>query len=528
MRNLLANWFDLIDRSFRPDALTPRQQKVILWIILLVCAGIHLWTMPSPALDRTQWKEIDYLEISTNYWHHGFNFFHPEVSWPADPPRVTAMEFPIIPYLASLLYSILGFNVYSVRVLPMLGFLLMTVYVFRLGKRELGPIVGLLAAFASSLMPLYHFYGRFLFSDSTMVAASVMTIYHFAEWVDFHRRRDWIITLLAFTLAIALKLYPLYLLLPLAWIVFRRYGWAPKQYGGLLKLVLLALILPALWFAYALYVKYTSIDLFYIFDDRKFETLMMWRSPGWYNTMWERLQGILAGKVGLLLLAYGALGTIIRRRGALLYWYLLAILGYIGLMAQSNEGASYYQWPIMPPFSLFIAVGAIFTSTCVLSVIFLIWKSAAQRRSVFMAIVLLGLMFVSVMGVKRRVDIFYKQPLQPADQDKWAIAQVIRANSPGNGKLLTLGEYALYAHGRHDLSPVLYYYSGLQGWSLGDNQWTPEEIKDYIHRGAAFFAAEQITRIPQCRPFLKILKKQYPVLVESRDYLLFDLRRPVS
>ena len=34
------------------------------------------------------------IEISKNYVKNDFNFFKPEITWPAEPPRVTAMELP--------------------------------------------------------------------------------------------------------------------------------------------------------------------------------------------------------------------------------------------------------------------------------------------------------------------------------------------------------------------------------------------------------------------------------------------------
>jgi 4-amino-4-deoxy-L-arabinose transferase-like glycosyltransferase len=92
--------------------------------------------------------------------------------------------------------------------ITLLAFLLMSVYVYRLGKREFGPLIGLSAGLASAIMPLYHSFGRYLFSEPLMIAMSVVAIFHFAEWIDHGRRRDWILSWLGLTLAIALKLEP--------------------------------------------------------------------------------------------------------------------------------------------------------------------------------------------------------------------------------------------------------------------------------------------------------------------------------
>ncbi|MDD5541818.1 MAG: glycosyltransferase family 39 protein [Acidobacteriia bacterium] len=526
MNRFFIHWRQQFCELLEPEVLPVAFQRAILGLIVVFMLSVHVWTMKAPALDRTQWKEIDYIEISTNFWHHGFNFFKPEVSWPATPPRVTAMEFPLVPYAASLLYGLWGFNVYTVRLLPMVGFALMTIYIFRLARREVGPVVGLLAALASAIMPLYQSYGRFLFSDSLMVAFSVMTLFHFSEWMDHERFRDRFIAGASLSIALALKLYPLYLLVPLSWIVFRRQGLKWSKYWGLLKLVLMASILPALWFAYAVYLKYSSIDLFYIFDDRKFETLLMLSDPQWYHTIAERLYGVVAGKLGLGLVLMGIAASALHRRAALLFIYLLTILGYIGLVAQANQGASYYQWPIMPPFSFFMALGAVALIAGTFAV-YDLWMTnvlvSAGRRAVICT--LLGLLVVSIMVVKRRAEIFDRDSARPADEAKWELAQVIKQERSSSARLLTVGEYALYAHGRHDLSPVLYYYAGMQGWSLENDEWNLSRVRSFIDQGAEFLAAEQVSKIPDSQMFLDQLKKHYRIVYYEDDKMLFDLRR---
>ena len=94
MKKLLNNWVHVFEWVLTDNSINPTLQRFFLGLILLACLIVRLWTIDSPAIDRTFWKEIDYIEISLNYWKHGFNFIHPELTWPAEPPRMTAMEFP--------------------------------------------------------------------------------------------------------------------------------------------------------------------------------------------------------------------------------------------------------------------------------------------------------------------------------------------------------------------------------------------------------------------------------------------------
>ena len=257
---------------------------------MLSCIFVRLLAIQFPALDRTAWKEIDYIAVSENYWKHGFNFFLPEITWPAEPPRFTAMELPIVPFAASLLYPLFGLNAFSVRMATLIAFLLMSFYVFKLGRRELGPTVGLLAALASSIPPLFQIFGSILYSEPLMMAVEVITLFHFAEWIDFGRRRDWILSALSFSIAIALKITPLYLLLPLVWLVFRKHKFNVTAHAKFSLFVLAALVLPILWYAYAYHLANTSLDVFGVLGGigpsrghDKLQTLSMLSDANWYR-----------------------------------------------------------------------------------------------------------------------------------------------------------------------------------------------------------------------------------------------------
>ena len=294
----------------RPDAVS-RPWRVLLVAALLVgIALVRLAWIDAPALDRTVWKEIDYLMISQSFWQNGFDFLRPEIWWPAEEPRVTAMELPLVPFVSALLYAVLGFHPITARLTTLCSFVLMSYYVYRLGRRELGPIVGIAGALLSGLMALRHEFGNFQFSEPPMIALSVAAVFHYAEWLDRRRRLDWLLALAAFSLAVALKLTPLYLLLPLKylwWRPGRPRRAAPREQ---LTFVGLSLIVPVLWYAWAYYLGTRFIDVFGIFGGHdKMQTAAMLTDRQWFWTMFHRISsGILTGKVELLVSVIGLTG----------------------------------------------------------------------------------------------------------------------------------------------------------------------------------------------------------------------------
>ena len=524
MSGFTRTWAAEFNALLSPDLISRSLQRVVLIVILSACTIVRLAGINAPALDRTGWKEIDYIEISTNYWQHGLNILHPELSWPAEPPRYTAMEFPIVPYLAALTYAVFGFSVYTVRALTILAFGLLSLYMFRIANRELGPLAGLLAALAAGVLPLWQDYYNFLFSDPWMLATSVMAISHFADWIDNRRRSDWILAMVAFSLAISLKLYPLYLLIPMAWIVYRRHTWNVKSYVNLGVLTFCALLLPVAWYSYAYYLKTHSTDFFYIFDERKFEMSSMLEHSQWYYTMVHRIAA-MTHHIGIALAVTGFVAGGVWRRGGLFYAYLVATAVFFLVIAQGNAGASYYQWAIIPPLAVLVSLGAVAFVSLVLALPGQREWGGGAKRLLASA---LCVAVVTMVGVGKYVrdGASALDPARPVFAEEWSLAQKLKEEAGADAKLVTVGEYALYAKGKTDVSPVIYYYSGFPGWPLSQDEWSVSDVTALIKKGATHFVAVNISREPTMDLFLQQMKSLFTVVYDGSEGLVIDLRQP--
>ena len=528
--------FDLWKRSYQAilteEIFSRFSLRLMMGFILLGCMAIRLATIGAPALDRTLWKEIDYIQVSTNYWQHGFHFLHPEITWPAEPPRVTAMEFPLVPYLASLLYPLFGFHVLTVRLLPLLSFLLLVLYVYLLAKRTFSATVGLVSALAAAILPLYHPFHRILFSEPLMIALSVMTLYHFVGWLEERRKKDWLIAILCYSLAIAIKLEPLYLFLCLFMLYVQKYRFSLTAYKDWVLFVLLCLILPAAWYGYAYGLAKHSIDVFGVFGGQfgghnKFQTLTMLTNPDWTVTMIKRIgSSILGGKWGSLIALIGFISAGCVHKGKLFFFYLFTILLYFAIVAEGQLDAPYRQLTIVPPLSVFVALGALAVAVAVSQLLKTIFPALA-RKGWFgargtIAASLVAVLLILVFNMRL---VFNRSSTVAADPFRWQLAQEIKKYADPQAKLITAGEYTLHTGGI-DLSPVLYYYSGLQGWSLHKGDWSLAKVDELKQRGAMVFAAVDMSREPESVPFIQAMKATYRVLYEDAEdeLLLLDLR----
>ncbi len=532
MERIRKSWKLAAARLETATSLSPKTAQAILIVIVIGIAVFRLATVSVPSLEWTSWKEIDYLMISGNYWKNGFNFLQPEVSWPAEPPRVTEMELPLVPYSTALLYQLFGYSPFTARAVTLLASLLMVVYVYKLARREFNPFIGLLSALAAGVLPLYHPFSRLLFTEPTMIAMSVVSIYYMAEWADNPGRRNWILAILSLSLTFSLKLETLYLLLPLTWIVFRKHQFKLGQYRGYILLILTSMILPVVWYAYAYYLETIGAHLFGIFkghDKSQFTTLLL--DLRWYRTMAGRIiNGITGGFYGFGLFGLGFLFLLLNRKGSLVFAYFLAVAIYFGLIAEGNIDAPYRQMPIIPSMSIFIAFGAQASITALL-VLYDRFRSLTSTGKTFSLLTLTASFLLVTLIPFQRLDEALTADF-PAHSDRWDLAQQIKKTADADSKLVVIGEYSKHVGG-YDLSPVLFYYSDLQGWSLTPERWNAATIDELRGKGATHLVfilpygyPYDFIYLPEepVDPFLQEMRAKYPLLYEYNDQVVLDLR----
>lgn len=528
MKHLFVEIREGTENLLKPDLLSRRWQYFALTVILLICSAARVVPTRYPPLDRTLWKEIDYIEISRNYWHHGLHFLSPEITWPAEPPRVTAMEFPLVPFVAANLYTVFGFGTVTVRFLPFIAYLVMATYVFLLVRREAGPVLGLASAMAAALMPIHHQFGRILFSEPLSIALSVGALYHFGKWTDTQKLKDGLFALVCFTLAVALKLEPLFLLLPLTWLWYRRHGLRIGAYGPFAAFVGLALILPAAWYLYAFHLSRTSIDVFgvvpFMQGHNKLQTLTMIRRPHFFLAIGHRIWDLAWGVTGVPFLLLGILISLPIKAMRFFYVYFAAVLIYFLIVAEGQLDAPYRQLNSAPVLSVFLALGVLSACGFILSR----WRAGRGLQPNGVAI--FAIVVVVLASVASYVKLLRSNYDNPAHPFAWTLAQEMKKDSSPRDRVIMLGEYDVHVGG-NDLSPVTYYYSGLRGWTLQPKDFSMERVEDLVHRGATLFGvsrefgAVDFTNDAAARDLVQRIKEKYELLYENDGQMIVRLAR---
>jgi len=88
----------------------PLQQSELILIATVTFMGValRLVEIQQPFVDAWSWRQADVAMIAENFYQHGFNIFYPQINWTGPAPGYVGTEFPVVAFIAALLYLIFG------------------------------------------------------------------------------------------------------------------------------------------------------------------------------------------------------------------------------------------------------------------------------------------------------------------------------------------------------------------------------------------------------------------------------------
>lgn len=521
--------------AFAAAALDTRTQRRWLAALLLTALVLRTWLSVGPELDRTAWKEMDYLMVVRNLLAD-FDPLHPRVTWPAEGTQVTAMELPLVPVLAAGVASLFGESAVALRMLSTVAWLGAAWLLCRLLTRRLGPLVGLGAAALALVMGTHHEFGRMLLSEPWIVFATLLSLDRFDLWLNDRQPRDAWLSVAGLSLAVALKPTALHALVPLAWLWLRPGVPSRMLTPRVLGLLGAALLLPVAWYAWANHFELTGMGEFSVFRGHdKFQTAAMLGSSAWWWTVVRHgiVDELLGGWPGLLLVLLGVGVVVWWRRGLVLLAASAGGAAYTLIVAEGHMDAPYRQLELVPALAGLGAVGAVGLGAALSSVV-----AAGAARGRLRTAVWLGALLVVPAGLDPAAWVRARDRERPAHPDRWAAAETIRTHTPDSARLVVAGEYDV-KKGGNDLSPVLFTYAGRPGWSLQPGDLTAARVEALRARGATHLAVlpawSAHRNVPDALDaadgpaFVAAMRRRWPLLAERPGgaLLLFSLEAPL-
>ena len=236
----------------------PSREIVVLAGLLVLALAVRLIKISQPYVDEWSFKQGTIAMIAENFYRNGFNIFYPQINWAGNAAGYIGTEFPLVPFLASLLYIPFGVQewigrsvsvTFSVLALPFFYFL-----VKKVSNEHSAAFAGVIYAVA----PLSIFASRSFISDMTSLGFSIAALYLFSEWLDrSNDRRLLLSAAAATTLAILVKAPTAIIALPLAYMAWEQYRWKFIRQPKIWVFACLSMAFPIAWYTHAYFLTMT-------------------------------------------------------------------------------------------------------------------------------------------------------------------------------------------------------------------------------------------------------------------------------
>lgn len=334
-------------------------ESIAIVFVVLLALFLRLYKIDRPLADWHSWRQADTAAVARNFIKEGFNPFIPkfdDMSKQANgldnPNRYRFVEFPIYNSLIALVWKFTGIETLYARLTTVVLTLFSTYLLYLIVKRFSSVTTAILSAFFFATIPYNVFYSSTILPGPFMVFSVLGLYYSFIKFQENEKVIYLIVSIIFANLALLSWPIAAFFFLPVLYLAFEKH-----------KLNILKN--PKLW----------------IFALLSIVPLISWRIwilnfpqgiPNWRFLLNEsniRFKGaffrwIFAERLGNLILTFGGvslfiLGIVTKHGKEKMFYYAMLASGliYIIVFASGNVRHDYYQVPLIPALSIFLARG---------------------------------------------------------------------------------------------------------------------------------------------------------------------------
>ena len=486
-------------------------RRDIPWLVMLLGLGVscRLVQISQPFIDAWSWRQADVAMIAENFYRHGFRLLYPQINWAGNGPGYVGTEFPLVPFIASLLYIGFGVHEWVGRAVSVFFFAVSVPFFYLLVRKIANTRSALLAVGIYICTPLGIYTSRSFMPDIASLSLSIAALYLFAEWLE-HERAPWFFTGVCLTtsLAILIKLPAVIIGVPLLYMAWSKYGVQLVVRRELWAFAVLSLLLPMAWYVHAYYLSVRHFP--YHFFGTGGLQIKDW---GWYMAIlhWTVIESLTPIVFGAMLI--GSMVPSHAPLGRVFHWWLLALLLFVWLAGQGNRH-QWYQLPIVPVAAAFGGLAG----DCALRI-------CIQTMGTKMAVVLCC-MFYAVLAYLSYNSLKPLYAPQPQRVQAWHMGQALHTLAPADALVVVAD----------DGDPTALYYSRRKGWHFlrdgmfmgypRDSQQAIMQLEQWRTEGASYLGFTQYAFwwFEYYTGFKEYLEARYQRVQETQDYLIFRLQ----
>lgn len=354
-----------------------KSDKFILLVILALSFSVRLYKIRTPLADWHSWRQADTSSVTRNFVKNGINLLYPtyddlsNIASGKDNPRGLRMvEFPLYNFAAVFIDKLfVGYNIeVSGRLTSIFASLGSTIFIFLLVRKYRSRHEAVLASLVYTLLPYNIFYTRVILPEPFLVFTSLGMIYFFDILSDrirsgykkniFSTFKLIVLTviLLAFSSSsLLIKPTAAFFFLPVIYLWIRKFKFTLRS-AVMLLLFLILSAGPLLWWRKWISQFPEGIPAFTWLlngDGIRF------KGAFFYWLFADRLSKLILGYWMLPLLLLGILAPV-KKEGWLFKIWGISMLLYVTIIATGNIRHDYYQIITIPIIAIFASLGMTF------------------------------------------------------------------------------------------------------------------------------------------------------------------------
>lgn len=467
----------------------------LLIFALLVGLALRLYKIDSPVADWHSWRQADTASVAYIYMNEGIDLLRPRFY---DISNVQSgflnyegyrfVEFPFINAIHALLaknFSLFSFDIWG-RLISIFFSLVSTLAMFLIGKKLLGRLGGVLAAWFFATLPFNVYYSRVILPEPAAVCFGLLSILFFMIYVDGNRLLSLYSSGIFMALSLLLKPYTIFYALPIIYLAYKKFGIKGMLTNVHLYIYLDVALLPLLLWRTWTWEFPSGVPAYdWVFNGDK----IRFRPAFWYWIFGQRIAKLILGFWGVVLVGFGLLQK--KRDNPFLYIFGVGAFLYLSIVATANVRHDYYQVLIVPVIVLMLARGALF-----------LYESKGFSRWLSVSILLVSSLFMYMFGwyeVKEYYKINHPEIV--------AAGQAVSRLLPKDAKVIA----------PYDGDTAFLYQLKRYGWPV--NVSTIDELRRV---GADYYVSVNFAD----KDTIEVLNR-FKIIEKTDQYLIADLSREI-
>lgn len=487
----------------------------LFWVSVIASLTIFLrsYKFDAPVADWHSWRQADTSAVTRNFIKkQQIDWLYPTyedlssiASGKPNPAGFRFVEFPIYNAAAVVVHDIVPeFNVEeSGRATTILFSVLSMVFIFLICRRLFSRRVAYLSAFTFSALPDSIYYGRTILPDPTMAGTSLGAIWFAIRFLDTKKARHFILSLIFAAIALLVKPFAIFLLLPILYLWLVTFGVSVRFLVLSTSFFLLASI-PVLawrWWIGHFPEGVPASDWLYNGNGIRF------KGAFWYWLFADRIGRLILGFWALIPLGFGLVRKLDSKYRFFAIFLFFSSLLYLAVFATGNVQHDYYQILLIPSLSILVGLG----------LDFLLFHAGAVMNNYlakFLAVV--SILFAFGFGWY-----FVRDYFNINHPEIVAAGQKLNQLADGHEKALVIAPY--------DGDTAFLYQTKRNGWPIVE-----KPIDDMIKMGADYYVSvkfddltKQLLADSQTKDYRRTHPlappKKYTLLAYTDSYVIIQL-----